>query len=336
MATLLRSRCARLCQSAAVLLTAALVASSFMPATTSAGDARLAQASLPVSKLAVLVDGKWRTWWNSRIAPAQWSRELPAVASAIAWRPSASDGVEWGEMRISGNGEAWRLRVIVARIDPRRVRFGLRRAIRGDSLGGAWTVDSAPRDAVFAVNAGQFSYGRPWGLVVRDGDEEQAPGRGPLSTAIMIDSTGKVAFVPAHDIAAALAPTHPREAFQSYPTLLTGDGTVPHEVRGVIDGIDLAHRDSRLALGQLRDGRLLVALTRFDGLNGALSVVPFGPTVPEMSAIMGALGCRSAVMLDGGISGQMLIRDSSLTLHLWRGWRMVPMALVATARAEQR
>jgi exopolysaccharide biosynthesis protein len=254
------------------------------------------------------------------------------LTNGVTWHHSATRGIEWGALRVAGDGEAWRLRVILARIDPRDVHFALYKALRGDSLGGAWTVESAPGNAVLALDAGQFSYGRPWGLVVRQGREEQPPGRGPLSTAIMFDSDGVVSLIPAQLLKKLRGSSHPEAAFQSYPTLLTDDGDVPAEVRGSRGGIDLEHRDSRLALGELRDGRILIALTRFDGLDGALAVVPFGPTVPEMSAIMGALGCRSAVMLDGGISGQMMIRDSSGTKQTWRGWRMVPMGLVATVR----
>jgi exopolysaccharide biosynthesis protein len=91
----------------------------------------------------------------------------------------------------------------------------------------------------------------------------------------------------------------------------------------------VGHRDARLALGRLPDGRLIVALTRFDALGGALGEVPFGPTVPEMAALMGALGCTDAVLLDGGISAQMLVRDSLGAAHEWRGIRRVPLALVA-------
>jgi exopolysaccharide biosynthesis protein len=72
---------------------------------------------------------------------------------------------------------------------------------------------------------------------------------------------------------------------------------------------------------------LLIVLTRFDGLGESLGSIPFGPTIPEFAALMGALGARQAVALDGGISGQMLIRDAEGT-RAWRGLRKVPMALV--------
>jgi hypothetical protein len=51
-----------------------------------------------------------------------------------------------------------------------------------------------------------------------------------------------------------------------------------------------------------------------------------------MAAVMGALGCRRAVALDGGVSAQLLIKDEAGERHLWRGVRRVPLGLVATAR----
>jgi hypothetical protein len=75
-----------------------------------------------------------------------------------------------------------------------------------------------------------------------------------------------------------------------------------------------------------------VALTRFDGAGEALGFVPLGLTVPEMAALMGALGARQAVLLDGGISAQMMVREPQGTSRVWRGVRRVPLGLVARAR----
>jgi exopolysaccharide biosynthesis protein len=118
-----------------------------------------------------------------------------------------------------------------------------------------------------------------------------------------------------------------REAFQSYPTLLV-DGEIPLPLREAGKGVDLAHRDARLALGTLADGRVIAALTRFDALGQSLGRVPFGLTTPEMAAIMGALGCRQALLLDGGISGQLMVRESDGSTRMWIGSRSVPLGLV--------
>jgi exopolysaccharide biosynthesis protein len=122
-----------------------------------------------------------------------------------------------------------------------------------------------------------------------------------------------------------------REAFQSYPMLLE-DGAVPASLRVPGLGVDLAHRDARLALGTMPDGRVIVALTRFDALGGALGRVPFGLTSPEMAAVMGALGCRHALLLDGGISSQLSLRDGDGSMRTWAGIRSVPLGLVGRSR----
>ncbi|HET7565223.1 MAG TPA: phosphodiester glycosidase family protein [Gemmatimonadaceae bacterium] len=294
-----------------------------------------ASSAIPRSALAVEQRGVRREWWRSDRAPAHWGAALPAVEEAIVWQPVA-DGVEWGELPLAGDGEAWRIRVIVARIDPRRVRVRLDTAFATGVLGAEWSIDRAPRDAVLAVNAGQFVGSLPWGWVVLRGREFLAPGRGPLSSAVAIDSSGTMRWVSADSIPAWRRTPHLAAAFQSFPTLLEGDGDVPRALRGeqASEGIDLAHRDARLAIGALRDGRVLIALTRFDALDGTLDFVPFGLTTPEMAALMGALGCARAVMLDGGISSQMLIRERDGVTHRWTGIRRVPLGLVVVPRTD--
>ena len=66
------------------------------------------------------------------------------------------------------------------------------------------------------------------------------------------------------------------------------------------------HRDARLALGTLPDGRVVVALTgsmrSVRGSAGSRSV-----HLGEMAKVMRALG-RDAILLDGGVSGQLMVR----------------------------
>jgi hypothetical protein len=291
--------------------------------------AAAAAQPLPHSVLAVQRQGRWVEWWRSEQAPARWSRPHPALTPA--WS-AVAPGVDRAELRLSGRGEAWRLRVVLVRTDPRRVRLGLERASRMEGLLANWSVDSAASDAVVAVNAGQFSGGAPWGWVVREGREEQAPGPGPLAPALVQWRSGEVALVPAPAIAGVRAGGGIANAFQSYPALLDPGGVVPAPLRAAGRGVDVAHRDSRLALGVLADGRLLLALTRFDALSGVMDELPFGPTTPEMAALMGALGCRQAMLLDGGISGQLLLRPRNGEALRWPGLRRVPLGLVVRAR----
>lgn len=297
--------------------------------------AGLALPLQPSSSLSVFTEGQWRVWWHADRAPTRWTKALPLLRDAVRWN-RAGPGLEWGTLLISGPGESRRTRVVLVRVDPSRFEFRLAVAVDYQGTGNRWTIDSAPPDAALAFNAGQFAGVMPWGWLVHQGRERRRPGTGPLSMAVLFDSSGAVHLLGPAELDSARAARLPMEAFQSYPTLLAADGYVPPEISAPFPGIKWGHRDSRLALGRLRDGRLLLALTRFDALGGTLAPFPLGLTVREMAAVAGALGCREAVMLDGGLSGQLLVRDSAGEAHRFVGWRKVPMGLVVLPRARNR
>jgi len=307
-------------------------AGGLLVAVTAAAAAAIALAGgLPDSSLEVPgPGGRWVSFWSARRAPAAWRAPDPVVSRAVSWHPAAA-GMEWGELPVGGTGEAWRLTIVLVRIDPGRVRLELVEASREGGTLAEWSLSALPAEAVLGLNAGQFTGGEPWGWIVRGGRVVQPPGSGPLSMAFSSDRDGRIRFLRVEEIPATGAGPA-AEAFQSYPVLLRGDGEIPGPLISPGPGLDVAHRDARLALGELRDGRLLIALTRFAGGGDALGSLPFGPTVPEMASILGALGCRQAMMLDGGISAQLAVRDASGTLRTWRGWRKVPLALVAYPR----
>jgi hypothetical protein len=297
---------------------------------TPAAGAQPSSRALPASRLAVRVEGHWHSWWRGDSAPTQWGmRGADAVLASRAQWKRAAPGVEWAELELAGTGEAWRTRLVVARLDPARLTFTL---VAADGGRADWRVEQAPADAAFAINAGQFIQSMPWGWMVLDGEERLSPMHGPLSTAVVIDSAGAVHWLHGDSLWRA-RPRGARWAFQSYPTLLSG-GEVPAALRGDGAALDLAHRDARAAIGRSADGQLIVALTRFDALGGSLGFIPFGLTVPEMAAVMGALGARDAVLLDGGISAQMLVRETGGVTHQWSGLRAVPLGLVASQRME--
>ena len=285
---------------------------------------RPAGEPLPSSRLAVAVDGDWREWWKSDSAPTEWSSPDERLLGAMKWRP-VGDGVEWAEARLAGSGEAWRLKLIVARLDPARVRFGLDTVFNANRTKAGWSVELPDDDVLLAINVGQFPRATPWGWVTINGREFLPPGRGPLSMGVAFDSAGTVRWIQGDSLQSLNARHGAVMGFQSYPTLLV-NGVVPQPLRAGALGIDVEHRDARLAIGQDRDGRILVAMTRFDGAGAGLGFVPFGLTTPEMAAVMGALGATNAVMLDGGISSQMLIRDPA-GVRRWEGLRKVPLGL---------
>jgi hypothetical protein len=286
-------------------------------------------AQLPESTLSVRTAEGEHVWWRSVEAPERWGAPLPLVALAVRWR-TLQPGLERGQLELSGGGVAWRISGVLARLDPSRFRLELD---TGDAWaeGADWTIERA-RTAALALNAGQFRGTAPWGWVVHRGAELQPPGLGPLSAALVLYRDGRVDLLAPDEIAAARASGRVLEAVQSYPAILVGDGDVPEALRGPNRGVDLVHRDSRLAACLLRDGRLLFALTRFLSPASPLSRLPFGPTTPEMAALMGALGCRRAVLLDGGLSGQMAVRDGRGGWVRWPGLRAVPLGLTARRR----
>jgi hypothetical protein len=85
----------------------------------------------------------WATWWRRDTAPVQWNGEA-ILAERVTWRAGA-EGVEWGELQLRGSSEAWRTRVIVARLEPRQVRFSIVPAFTRNV---SWTVANADSAAV--------------------------------------------------------------------------------------------------------------------------------------------------------------------------------------------
>ncbi|HEU4800850.1 MAG TPA: phosphodiester glycosidase family protein [Gemmatimonadales bacterium] len=295
-----------------------------------AGGALALLATVAPATLRVELGGSWRTWWQADSAPSEWLAPLDDITSAIEWE-ERGHGIEWGTLRLSGAGEARRVKAIIVRVDPSLVTFRLEGEPARTGPPHQWTVDDTPGDALLSLNAGQFGPARPWGWVVRDGMERQSPGTGPLAPALVVDTTGRLRFVPADSIGAVRGSGTVVEAFQSYPTLLDGNGQIPRPLREPGLGVDLNHRDSRLAVGETRDGHLLFVLTRFNALGGLLDHLPFGLTTPEMAALMGALGACRAALLDGGVSSQMVIQLGA-ERHEWSGMRRVPLGLIGIAR----
>ncbi|HUR95165.1 MAG TPA: phosphodiester glycosidase family protein [Gemmatimonadales bacterium] len=306
---------------ALVAVAAAALAGGVMGSAGAAND-----AGRPGDALAVREGERWVTWWRRNAAPVRYDGTSP-LAERIVWRPGAS-GIEWGELQLRGASEAWRTRLVVVRVDPRRVALSLDAAFLGER---SWTIRDAGEDAVLALDAGQFRQSLPWGWVVSGGREVLRPQYAPLAGAVVVDAAGGVRIVAPDSVAVERARGTAREAFQSYPMLLE-NGVVPTPLRSGGRGVDLAHRDARLALCTAAGGRILIGLTRFDVLGETMGRVPFGLTTPEMAAVMGGLGCRHALLLDGGISGQMLVRGADGPARTWPGTRGVPLGVVGRPR----
>lgn len=249
------------------------------------------------------------------------------AAPRLSWRGDVVTWAEWA-VRLGGNGV--RNRIIVVRAPTNQLQFVLDIARRdGEML--PWSLENAPADARIALNAGQFTDAGPWGWVVHSHRELQAPGAGPLAGAFVVESSGAVSILSANEIAAWRVPLRAREAFQSYPTLLTTGARAPGALCDPRGGLDLTHRDARLAIGLTSDGQVLLVMSRFEIPGGSTTRFPIGPTTPEMAEIMRRLGADRALMLDGGLSAQLAVRSSRDSAR-WAGLRSVPLALIARLR----
>jgi exopolysaccharide biosynthesis protein len=252
-----------------------------------------------------------------------------AVGAGVLWH-AVRPGVWQVEMQMSSTMPLSAVRVIAVRLDPAKLRFTLDTATENYRSRGAWSVDALPAKGVVALNGGQFASGTPWGWLVIDGNEVQPPGTGTLGMAFVVDSSGGASLLAPAELPARRGRV--RLAFQSYPALLMGNGEMPWELEARGRGVDLEHRDSRLALGITADGSIIVAITRFSGLGKAGERLPFGPTVVEMAAFMKSLGCTKAVLLDGGMSSQLAVRRLDGSLQQWSNFRSVPLGLVISPR----
>lgn len=217
--------------------------------------------------------------------------------------------------------------MIVVVLAPKLTRLSLDVARDGSTVL-PWSLKNAPTTARFAMNAGQFTDAGPWGWVVHRGNEHQPPGVGTLAGALVVDSAGAWSLLDANEIVGRRG-HDVLEAVQSYPTLIGANGAIPHALCTGTKSIDLTHRDARLAVGTLTDGSLVIAMSRFDGLGTTAERLPIGPTTPEMITAMRALGAARALMLDGGLSAQLLLRSPMTDApQRWPGLRHVPLALI--------
>jgi hypothetical protein len=287
------------------------------------------EAGRSATTLAVETASGWVTWWQGNASPSRWDGSA-LLARHVVWQ-SGHPGVEWGELRIRGAREAWRTRIVIARIDPGQIDLSLVPAFVERQ---GWTIGRVEDDVAVALDAGQFRGSLPFGWVVSRGRELLPPEYAPLAGAVVVTHDGTLRIVAPDSVAQERSRETALEAFQSYPMLLQ-NGSVPLALSRPGGGVDHDHRDARLALGTLADGRVLVALTRFDALGPSLGQVPFGLTTPEMAAVMGALGTRDALLLDGGISAQLVIGDPTGGKREWPGIRSVPLGLVGKPRPQQ-
>lgn len=258
-------------------------------------------------------------------ASAMPTRTPPSATSrlyaALTWH-SVQPGLDRTTLPLMAGALGTSVDAIIVRVDPSRFHFVLDWRTELNGMTGTWTVDSAPEAAALAVNAGQFRETGPWGWLVMNGVEERGAARAPLAASVRVDSAGALHW---DTSGSALF------GFQSFP-LLVRDHAVPARLRDP-EYVDMNHRDSRMIMAERDDGTLLFVLTRFGSLGEVAQRVPIGLTTPESLMLVWALGARNALMLDGGTSGQLMVRDHAGVITRWPGLRRVPLALYAVPRA---
>ncbi|MEP6780043.1 MAG: phosphodiester glycosidase family protein [Gemmatimonadaceae bacterium] len=256
-------------------------------------------------------------------------KPVPVLRAAVSWK-NDDGALKWGEWRIQIGDRKLPVLIVVVVIAPKLTRLSLDIARDGSTTVLPWSLKNAPTTARFAMNAGQFTDAGPWGWVVHRGNEHQPPGVGTVAGALVVDSAGAWSLLDANEIAARRG-HNVLEAVQSYPTLIGANGVIPHALCIGANSIDLTHSDARLAVGTLLDGSLVIAMSRFDGLGTTAERLPLGPTTPEMITVMRSLGATRALMLDGGLSAQLLLRSPiTVAPQLWPGLRHVPLGLLGT------
>ena len=241
-------------------------------------------------------------------APA--SAQLNALDDAIveeAWATvQVAPGVRWRSHQFDNLlGLPQFVSLLEVDLDGDRIRVDV---VRPDS-GRALTSELAERSrAVAAVNGSYFEmdgtaslFFQDDGVVLRADDDGNARiwEDGAVATELDGDATIVRRGQPAWHALAAFA-----DVLVSGP-LLVWDGEI-HESTEV--GFNLTHHP-RTAAGVTSDNRLL--LVTVDGRSPQSA----GLTVPELALLMQALGCETALNLDGGGSTTMWVQGDGVVNH---------------------
>jgi hypothetical protein len=266
---------------------------------------------------------------SAMLGAAPCARAFTARQPQIRWVDRASTH-RVGTWHVSVGRPAIPVRLIVVQLEPRAFQWSLD-VQRINGVLQPWSLAGVADSVSIALNAGQFTDDGPWGWLVHEGRERQPPGDGSLAGGVTVHRDGAVRLHDAAALAAVRRDSTVVEAWQSFPTLLDATARVPAALCAARDGVDPLHRDIRFAIGTDARGRVWLVLSRLDTDVPLADRTPVGPTTREMATAMRALGATRAVLLDGGLSAQLLVRGDALTRR-WRGLRAVPLGLVLVRR----
>jgi hypothetical protein len=265
----------------------------------------------------------------SLLRNAPCARPIATTPPRISWAgPPSTHRVGSWSVRVGRPSIS--LRLIVVRIEPTAFRWTLD-VQRAHGTVQPWSLSAVADSVTIAMNAGQFTDDGPWGWLVHDRAERQAPGAGALAGAVTIRANGRVELHDADAIPTMRGDSSVIEALQSYPTLLDARAEVPAALCRSDNGVDPTHRDIRFAIGTDTAGAVWLVLSRLETDVPFADRTPIGPTTREMATALRSLGATRAILLDGGLSAQLLVRSGD-TVQRWPGLRAVPLGLVLVRR----
>lgn len=250
-------------------------------------------AGLPLGrKLLQEVAGHGQLQWQGpegwvTVSSAQDQRRIWNEGSAfliVDWR-LLREGLAFAELPLRRAPNPSGIPLYLLKVDPEKwsLALGMRPGWTKGSVDGMAEEDQF----VAAINASYFSEDGPVGLVVSEG-ELLHPQTRRWAAHLLIPPRGAPRIVNQKKASWSGA----RYAIQAFPAIMAAGHTFPYMRYGG-RGFDVRQVDRRSALCLTWDNQLLLLAT--DTVINGLSFV-------ELATMMGGLGCRDAMGLDGGTS----------------------------------
>ena len=221
--------------------------------------------------------------------------DAPNNDCSAAWQHIAT-GIDYRAITCLGQDDD--VDVHVVRIAPRFFTFDVASVTNGSSA----KREAEKRDARFVINANFFEKDRtPIGVIVRSGDQLQAPHRSSWQSIFLVERSGRPRIVRVTDWAKYRKTAY--LAVQAGPRLV---------VRGRENKINKGYRAARAGVCLQRDGDLLFFATpqqrKFDMWEIA--------RIARRAESDGGLACYDSMLFDGGHSTQMYVEGDDKVVRV--------------------
>ncbi len=267
----------------------------------------LAEQTDAQRRLGYLVGETWTPFLDEQLNRRTWPSHEAFLHMAVEFQLIAP-GLQYGTLALAREGTENTFDVALLKIDPTQAHL---RVLSEASDGFRHTTVRQllqENGATAAINASLFdTEGQPLGLIIQNG-EEYHPANGYAgyfvvkhgAPALYINSEG-------------MSTQGVQEAIQGYPTLMQNYRIFDYAK----DGEHARDIERRSAIAVQPDGSILLLAT---------DVLLDGLSFYELSTILGALGARDALALDGGRSTQLVIQTPSFRTSI-SGYDNVPVAI---------